>query len=114
MPDEAEVQCTITKITGVDQQGQPAFGEKYEELCIILKRPGDDVDVSAKIGSSPDRPLAPLRQEDAVLLLRMTTKTHVADVIEVAGMRLKVLVIWPTYDNVGKLAYHVVQAVSCD
>ena len=111
---DSEVQCTITKVTSVDHQGRPAFGTKYEELCSILKLPGDNTDISAKIGSSPDLPTGPPRREDAVLLLRITTVAHVDDVIEVAGMRLKAVAISPSYDGVGKLAYHVVQAVICN
>ena len=109
-----EVQCTITKVASVDHQGRPAFGTKYEELCSILMLPGDNTDISAKIGSSPDLPMAPPRPEDAMLLLRITTMAHVGDVIEVAGMRLKAIAISPSYDSVGKLAYYVVQAVICD
>jgi len=110
----SEVRCTITKVTGVDPQGRPAFGASYEELCSILKLPGDNADISAKIGSSPDYPKAPLLREDAVLLLRITTKADVDDVIEVVGMRLKAVAIAPSYDGVGKLANHVVRAVTCD
>src|SRR5207248_8814995 len=112
--DDGEVRCTITKVTSVDHQGRRALGTTYEELCSILKLPGEDIDVSARIASSPDRPAASPRREHAVLLLRITPKTHVDDAIPVAGMRLRAVVIWPGYDDVGKLAHHVVQAVSCD
>src|SRR5438093_3360423 len=90
---DREVQCTITKVASADHQGRPALGTKCEELCSILKLPGENIDISAKIGSSPDRPAAPPRREEAVLLLRITTKAHVGDVIEVAGMRLKAVAI---------------------
>lgn len=72
------------------------------------------IDISARIGSSPDHPLTPPRREDAVLLLRVTTKANVNDVIEVAGIRLKATAISSSYDSVGKVAFHVVQAVICD
>jgi hypothetical protein len=54
------------------------------------------------------------RREDAVLLLRITTKANIDDVIEVAGIRLRVTSISPSYDSVGKVAFHVVQALMCD
>ena len=111
--DDRDVQCTITKVTGVDHEGKPVLGTTHEESCLILKLPGDDADISAKVGSSPDRPTASPRLEDAVLLLRITTKAHVDDIIEVVGIRLKVFAISPTYDGVGKLAHHVVHATSC-
>ena len=109
----SEVQCTISKAASVDQQGRPVAGAIYEDPCSILKRPGDNTDISAKIGSSPDHPTAPLGHEDAVLLLGISTKAHVDDVIEVAGMRLQAVAISPSYDGVG-LAYHVVHAITCD
>jgi len=108
--DDREVECTITKIAGVDPEGRSVLGATHDESCLILKLPGEDTDISAKVGSSPDRPTAPLRREDAVLLLRITTRAHVDDIIEVAGMRLKAIEISPTYDGVGKLAHHLVRA----
>ena len=66
------------------------------------------------MGSSPDRPSTAPTRDDAVLLLRITTKADVNDVVEVGEVRLKVRVISPSYDSVGKLAYHVVQAVICE
>jgi len=111
---DIEVQCTITKIAILDQRGRAVLGETSDELCSILKLPGDDTDISGRIGSSPDRPSTPPGREVAVLLLRTTTRANVNDVIEVAGIRLKATVISPSYDSVGKLAYHVVQAVICD
>ncbi len=111
---DSEVQCIITKATSVNHQAPSAFGEKSEEVCSVLKLPGDNTDISGNIGSSPDHPTVPPRREDAVLLLRITTKADVNDVIEVSGRRLKVIAIWPSYDDVGKLAYHVAQAVICD
>lgn len=113
-PADAEVRCTITKVASVDPEGRPVFGATSEELCFVLKLPGDDIDISARIGSSPDHPLTPARREDAVLLLRVTTKANVNDLIEIAGIRLKATAISPSYDSVGKVAFHVVQAVICD
>ena len=111
---DAEVRCTIKKIASVDHEGRPVFGETSEELCSVLKLPGDDTDISARIGSSPDRPSTPPGRDDAVLLLRTTTRANVNELIEVAGITLKATAISPSYDSVGKLAYHVVQAVIYD
>jgi len=111
---DGEVRCTIAKAASADHEGQPVFGRTSEEVCSVLKLPGDDKDVSARIGSSPDHPSTPPRREHAVLLLRITTKANVDDVIEVAGIRLKATAISPSYDSVGKLAFYVAQAVVCD
>ena len=108
---DAEVPCKIAKVESMDHEGGPVFGERTEELCSVLKLPGEDKDISARIGTSPDHPSTPPRREDAVLLLRITTKANVNDVIEVADIRLKVTAISPSYDSVGKVAFHVVLAV---
>ena len=92
----------------------PYSGELARKCAPCSSCPGDDMDVSARIGSSPDHPSTPPRREHAVLLLRITTKANVDDVIEVAGIRLKATAISPSYDSVGKLAFYVVQAVICD
>ena len=110
---DTEVQCTITKAPSVDPDGHSVVGEVSEEPSIVLKVPGEDVDISALLGSAPDQPVAPPGREDAILLLRTTTKANVNDVIEVAGMRLIVTAISASYDSVGKAANHVVRAVVC-
>ena len=109
----AEVRCTISKAARLDHRGQPILGDTSDEPCSVLKLPGEDTDISARIGSSPDRPSTPPGRNDAVLLLGATTRANVDDVIEVAGIRLKATAISPSYDSVGKLAYQVVQAVIC-
>ena len=109
---DAEVRCTITKSASLDHHGRPVLGETSDEPCSVLKLPGDDTDISARIGSSPDRPSTPPGRDDAVLLLRTTTRANVNDLIEVAGIRLKATAISPSYDSVGKLAFHVVLAVT--
>jgi hypothetical protein len=90
------------------------LGESIEELCVVLKLPGQDRDVSERTGSSPERPLAPPTHGDAVLLLRTTTRADVNDIVEIDGVRLTVTAISPSYDSVGKLAHLVVQAVICE
>lgn len=111
---DTEVHCKITKVAGVDHEGRRVFRETSEEPSIVLKVPGEDVDISAILGSVPEQPAAPPGREDAILLLRTTTRANVDDLIEVAGMRLIVTAISPSYDSVGKAAHHVVRAVTCD
>jgi len=113
-PADTEVYCTIIKAGAPDDRGRGAFEATSDELCVVLKLPGVHADVSARIGSAPDRPSTPPGRDDAILLLRATTRANVNDAIEVAGIRLKVTAIAPSYDSVGKLACHVAQAVICD
>jgi hypothetical protein len=107
----AGVQCSITKVAS-DSEGRPIIGETSQEPSTILKIPGEDLDVSAVLGSAPDQPVGPPRRDEAVLLLPTTTRADVNDLLEVAGMRLIVTAISPSYDSVGKASHHVVRAVT--
>ena len=63
------------------------------------------------IRSAPDYPASADRAADAVLLLRTTTSATDADLIEVEGVKLKVIGVSSSYDGVGKLSRYVVEAV---
>jgi len=108
-----EVRCTITKFASSDHRGETVSGDTSDEPCSVLKLPGEDADISARIGSSPDGPSTAPGRDDAVLLLGITTRANVLDVIEVAGIKLQVTAISACYDSVGKLAHYVVQAAIC-
>jgi hypothetical protein len=110
---DSEVRCTIIKSASSDRRGETVRADTSDEPCSVLKLPGEDADISSRIGSSPDSSSTAPGRDDAVLLLRITTTANVDDVIEVAGIRLKVTAISPCYDSVGKLAHHMVQAVIC-
>ena len=86
------------------------FGETKEVQCSVAKFLGDDVDIAMRIGSAPDYPTSQERVADVVLLIPMTTRTRINDMIEIAGVRFKVIGISPSYDGVGKLASYVVEA----
>ncbi len=101
----------ITKITGADAQGRPVFGETREEPCSLIKFLGNDTDVAMGTGSAPEYPTLQGRIADVVLLLHTTTRTGINDMIEVAGVKLKVIGISPNYDGVGKLNYYIVEAM---
>jgi len=75
-----------------------------------VKLLGAEVDVAMGIGSAPDYPTSQERVADLVLLLPMTTRTSIGDIIEIANVRFKVIGISPSYDGVGKLARYVVEA----
>ena len=107
----AEVQCLITKLAS-DSEGRTAIGKTSQESSTVLKVPGEDLDASAVLGSAPDQPVAPPGRDEAVLLLPTTTRADVNDLLEVAGMRLIVTAISPSYDSVGKATHHVVRAVT--
>ena len=107
----AEVQCFVTKV-GSDSEGRHAIGETSQEPSTVLKVPGEDLDASAVLGSAPEEPVAPPGRDEAVLLLPTTTRADVNDLLQVAGMRLIVTAISPSYDSVGKASHHVVRAVT--
>jgi hypothetical protein len=104
-------QCMITKVMGADAQGRPVFGEERKESCSIIKFLGDGTDVSMGNGNAPEAPISQKRIADAVLLLPITTTAGLNDMIEVAGVKLKVIGISPSYDVVGKLDHYIVEAL---
>ena len=53
----------------------------------------------------------PERDADAVILLRITTRAAVGDMVELAGVKLKVIGISQNYDSVGKISNHFAEAV---
>ena len=103
--------CMITRVMGADVHGRPIGDAKWEEACSIIKFVGDDTDVSQRIGSTPDYPISKQRVADVVLLLPITTKAGVNDMLEIAGVKLKVIGISASYDSVGKFANYVAEAM---
>lgn len=101
----------ICKVLGADAQGAVIYGERVEEPCAIIRLPGDDSEVTARIGSAPDYPAATGQAADVVVILRRTSRAEVGDRLEVAGLALKIAAISASFDGIGKLAQHVVEAV---
>ncbi len=102
--------CTVTKIIGTADGGEPMPGAIKHERCAIIKLlereekipvQADDLDPSA----------APQELVDAVLLLPISTTANISDMLEVAGVKLRVTSVSPSRDVVGKLDHHVVQAM---
>jgi hypothetical protein len=103
-------ECTIIKVSRGDSSGKVPLDERIEEPCTVIKLPGDNVDVSARIGSAPEYPTTTNPTADAVLMLRNTTRAGVGDMIAVAGWKLRVSGISPGFDSIGKLVRTVVEA----
>jgi len=102
----------ITKIAGADVGGRPVFGDTREEPCSLMRLLGNDAtDVAMEIGSAPEYPTVQGRIADAVLLLPITTRAGINDMIEVAGVKLKVIGISPRYDGVGKRECYIIEAM---
>ena len=108
---DQDARCVITKVTGTDAASRPIFGEAIEEACSIAKFMGSDSGVAVQVRSAPEYPTSPERAADAVILLRVTTRASVNDMIDVAGVKLKVIGISQNYDSVGKVSNHVAEAV---
>jgi hypothetical protein len=102
-------QCSVTKVTGTDVSG-PVFGEEKEEPCAVIKLLDQSNEAALEIGNAPEYPTLKAQSADAILLLPITTKARVNDRLEVAGVKLKVIGMSPSYDVVGKLAHYIVEA----
>lgn len=81
------------------------------ETCAVVTLLGNGRDVAKSIGSTPEYPTSTKRTADAVLLLRATTMAGIGDMIEVAGVKLRVVGISASYDTVGKFAHCVAEAM---
>lgn len=101
----------ITKIMGADAQGRPVFGETREEPCSLIKFLGNNTGAAKEIDSAPEYPTLQGQTADAVLLLSITTRVDINAMIEVAGVKLKVIGISPGYDGIGKLKCYIVEAM---
>ena len=66
--------------------------------------------VTDGVRNTPDYPASPGPVADVVLLLQITTTANVADLIEVEGVKLKVIGVSASYDGVGKLRHYVIEA----
>ena len=108
---DRDARCVITKVVGIDAAARPIFGERIDEACSVAKFMGNDSCISAQILSAPQYPTSPERVADAVILLRVTTRAAVNDMIEVAGVKLKVIGISQNYDSVGKISNHIAEAM---
>jgi hypothetical protein len=108
---DQDERCVITKVVGIDAASRPIFGETIDEPCSVAKFMGHDSGASAHVRSAPEYPTSPDRVADAVILLRMTTRAAVNDMIEFAGVRLKVIGISQNYDSVGKVSNYIAEAM---
>jgi hypothetical protein len=106
---DQDSRCVITKVVGTDAGSRPIFGERIEEACSVAKLGERSSDVSAHVRSAPEYPTSPVA--DAVVLLRVTTRAAVDDIIEVAGVKLKVIGISQNYDSVGKASNCIAEAM---
>ena len=108
--DAFNTRCIVTKVVGADARGQPMLGESRDERCAVLKLLGNADAVTDGVRNTPDYPASPGPVADVVLLLQITTTANVADLIEVEGVKLKVIGVSASYDGVGKLRHYVIEA----
>ena len=109
--DTFDARCIVTKVLGADAVGREVFGEWREEQCVVLKLFEHERPLADGIRHAPDYPASPGQVADAVLLLRTTTNASVADLIEIGGVKLRVIGVSSSYDGVGKLSRYVVEAM---
>ena len=108
--DAFDARCIVTKVLGADALGRAVLGESREEQCVVLKLFEHEGPLADGIRHAPDYPASPDQVADAVLLLRTTTNATVADMVEIGGVKLRVIGVSSSYDGVGKLSRYVVEA----
>ena len=106
---DRDARCVI--VVGANPAGLQAPGERFEEPCSVARFMENEFDASTGIRNAPQFPTVPERDADAVILLRITTRAAVGDMVELAGVKLKVIGISQNYDSVGKISNHIAEAV---
>ena len=102
--------CTVAKIIGTADSGEPVSGAIKHERCAIVKLLEREEKIPVQ-ADGLDSSAAPQESVDAVLLLPISTSANISDMVEVEGVKLKVTSVSPSRDVVGKLDYYVIQAM---
>ena len=91
----ATVPCSITPTVGYDRYGKEQLGKSYTAKCAIVKLTQVSEPTSVRTDSSASRGAAREIIADARLLFPRTVDVNIDDKVEVMGMSLKVLSVFP-------------------
>lgn len=98
----ATVPCSITKTVGYDVYGKEQLGDSYTAKCAVVKLTQVSEATSVRTDSSASRGAGREIIADARLLFPKTTDVGIDDKVEVMGVELKVLSVFPRTTIGGK------------
>jgi hypothetical protein len=103
--------CRIQLASGKnDVFGQPIPGPFVTERCAIVKLEVSNEKSSVRADSSATRGNAIEEEVTSVILLAPTTRANKNDIIDVAGVKLRVVFKHPRFDVGGRLDHYEVRA----
>lgn len=101
--------CVLHKSSGkTDVFGQPLPSAKIPERCFIITLNLKNEKSSVRADTSASRGSARELQADAVLLMTKFSKAQIDDVIEIEGIKIRVVGRFPRHDLNGRLDHYEV------
>lgn len=103
--------CRIQLASGKnDIHGQPLPGRYVIERCAVVKLSISNEKSSVRADSSASRGNALEQQVESVILLQTTSQARIDDIIELAGVKLRIMARHPRYDVGGRLDHFEIRA----
>lgn len=101
------IPCKIYRSSGqTDVYGQPKPTTIILERCAVINLNMKSLKTTVRADSSASRGAASEEVLDAFLLMAKTTKTQIDDVVEVAGVKVRVTRKFPRHDLTGRLDHY--------
>lgn len=98
--------CTIIAKTGSDVYGQPITSVKSRERCAVVRLVNTNQASSVRADTSATRGNAKEVVTDSLILLAKTTQAAFDDLIQVAGMTLRIVSMRPQFNVRGELDHY--------
>lgn len=103
--------CTIYSATGkTDVYGTPAPAQLVKERCFVVKLDIANEKSAVRADTSASRGNARELEAKAEILLQPTTIAHIDDLIEVSGVKLRIMSKFPRRNMQGVLDHY---QISC-
>lgn len=103
--------CTIVIASGrTDVYGQALASRRVSERCAVVRLVTTNQKSSVRADSSATRGNADELVSDSLILLTKTTQANQDDLIEVAGMTLRILSKHPRFSVTGELDHYEITA----
>jgi hypothetical protein len=103
--------CYVTVASGrTDVYGQPLAATKVREQCAVVRLLTTNMKSAVRADSSASRGNAKELVTDSLILLAATTAADIDDLIEVGGVKLRILSKHPRYSVGGALDHYEITA----
>lgn len=104
------VKCVVVKPGGYDGYGERLAGTRYPDKCAVVKLEERQQGSTVRVDSGATRGGAEEKRAEAVLLMPKTSRVAMDDVIEVCGVKLRVIGRRMRFTVGGRLDHFQVEA----